>query len=230
MIVAIHQPQYLPWVPYFDKADQADVFIYLDNVQFARRGVQHRNQIKTAQGAHWLSVPVNARRETLIQDVTLADNPWRESHIRTTQLNYARAPHRALLDELHPLIEQPRDRLVELNIAVTEWFFEKLGVGCRRLRASELGVTGTKEDLMIALTKAAGGTIYLSGPGAAAYQSAQNFANASVELRYQSYSNRSYSQCFPEIGFVADLSALDLLLNTGPSARDILLAGRSAHA
>lgn len=226
MIVAIHQPQYLPWLPYFDKADQADVFIHLDNVQFMRRGVQNRNAIKGAQGALWLTVPVSASRDTLICDVRLAENPWRASHIRSIELHYRRAPYFALFEELRPLLEAPWERLVDLNIAVTEWFFDQLGVRCRRVRASELGATGMKEDLMIALTRAVEGTIYLSGTGAAVYQQAENFTRVGIELRYQSYRGQPYPQLFPEAGFVPDLSALDLLLNTGPGAREILLAGR----
>ena len=40
MIASIHQPQYLPWLGYLDKIDQADLFILLDTVQFARRSWQ----------------------------------------------------------------------------------------------------------------------------------------------------------------------------------------------
>ena len=37
MIVAIHQPQYLPWLGYFDKMLKADVFCYLDTVQYKKK-------------------------------------------------------------------------------------------------------------------------------------------------------------------------------------------------
>ncbi len=230
MIVAIHQPQYLPWAPYFDKADQADVFIYLDNVQFQRRGVQNRNQIKTANGPIYLTVPVTSERHTLIQDVRVAENPWRASHVRSIELNYRRAAFYELFDEVRPFIEHPYERLVDLNIALTEWFFERFGTQCRRLRASELGVTGNKANLMIELTKAVGGDVYLSGNGAAAYQTPEQFEREGIELRYQSYRNQPYTQCFSEAGYAPDLSALDLVLNTGPGASDVLRSGRTASA
>ena len=51
MIVAIHQPQYLPWLGYFDKMLKADVFCYLDTVQYKKNEWQNRNRIKTAQRA-----------------------------------------------------------------------------------------------------------------------------------------------------------------------------------
>ena len=61
MIVAIHQPQYLPWLGYFDKMLKADVFCYLDTVQYKKNEWQNRNRIKTAMGWQWLTVPVTYR-------------------------------------------------------------------------------------------------------------------------------------------------------------------------
>jgi len=47
MIVAIHQPQYLPWLGYLDKIERCDTFVFLDNVQFKKNEWQNRNKIKT---------------------------------------------------------------------------------------------------------------------------------------------------------------------------------------
>jgi len=63
--VAIHQPQYLPWMPYFQKLSQADCFVFLDNVQYQSRGLQNRNQVKGPNGAVWLTVPVKSNRGDL---------------------------------------------------------------------------------------------------------------------------------------------------------------------
>ena len=56
--VAIHQPQYLPWLGYLDKLDSADVFIILDTVQFKKHEWQNRNRIRTKEGWQWLTVPI----------------------------------------------------------------------------------------------------------------------------------------------------------------------------
>jgi hypothetical protein len=58
MIVAIHQPQFMPWLGYFDKMDQPDYFVLLDNVQYKKNEWQNRNRIKSPQGPQWLTVPV----------------------------------------------------------------------------------------------------------------------------------------------------------------------------
>ncbi|MBI4640810.1 MAG: WbqC family protein, partial [Candidatus Tectomicrobia bacterium] len=41
MMIAIHQPQYLPWLGYFDKIDQADIFVILDTVQYTKNEWQN---------------------------------------------------------------------------------------------------------------------------------------------------------------------------------------------
>jgi hypothetical protein len=64
--VAVHQPQYLPWLGYLAKWAAADVFVFLDTVQYEKNGWQNRNRIRTADGAHWLTVPVHARLGTPI--------------------------------------------------------------------------------------------------------------------------------------------------------------------
>jgi hypothetical protein len=231
MIVAIHQPQYFPWIPFFDKADQCDVFVYLDCVQFQKNGMQNRNQILTAQGPRWLTVPVRASLERTIRETPIADRHWPKKHIRTIEQEYRRAPYSASFDDsLRVLIDRDWPSLADLNIAVTDWFFERLGIRCRRLCASELSVSGTKDDLVIAICRAVGATAYLSGTGAKIYQTSEKFAEYGIALRYQSYRNQPYSQCAQQSDFTPDLSVLDLVLNAGPQAREIMLAGRTEAA
>lgn len=223
--VAIHQPQYLPWIPYVDKADQADIFVYLDNVQFHRRGVQNRNQIRGGQGTVWLTVPVSATRETRIDEVRIADQAWRKKHASSLRIAYARAAHAPRLQPLLALYDQPWDKLVDLNIAITEWLFGELGVRARRVRATELGaLEGQKDDLLIAICRAVGATRYLSGNGARAYQDPRKFERANIDLVYQKYTVVPYPQQLAP--FAGDLSAIDLVANTGPDARAVMLAGR----
>jgi len=71
--IAVHQPAYLPWIGYFEKIIQSDIFIYLDTVQFEKNNFTNRNKIKTAQGEIWLTVPEedkfeNAKIKVVHQD------------------------------------------------------------------------------------------------------------------------------------------------------------------
>jgi hypothetical protein len=226
MMVAIHQPQYLPWLPYCDKAACADVFVFLDNVQYQKNGVQNRNQIKTAAGALWLTVPVNASVKTTVAQTPLADTHWPVKHLKTLRQNYSRAAHGELLDELETLLMESWPTLAELNIAITEWMFRHLAMDTQCVRASCLDVNGEKEELVIDICREVGAKHYVSGQGARAYQNAERFAAVGVELLYHHYEHPEYPQCYPKLGFLPHLSALDLLLNTGAKAGEYLRIGR----
>jgi hypothetical protein len=172
---------------------------------------------------------VHATLGQTVRDIRIADDRWRRKHIQSVRQSYSRAPFWELFDRgLGPIIERPHEYLVDLNIAVTEWLFGQLGISCQIIRASDLNVTGAKDDLVISICKAVGATVYLSGQGARGYQEEHKFRAEGVELCYQQYQIRPYPQCYPELGFVPDLSALDLILNVGPRAREILLADEAA--
>jgi hypothetical protein len=226
MRVAIHQPQYLPWPGYFDKAACCDVFVYLDNVQYQKRGLQNRNKIKGADGPFWLTVPVHAGREDLIKDVVISGVDWVESHLRSIQACYRQAPG---FERCYPIVadilKAGESSLCELNIRLTEAMFDWFGINCRRVRASTLDVKGAKEERMIELCRACGATMYVSGTGATVYQSAEAFARSGLELVYRMYEPVEYAQRFPKQGFVAGMSVIDLMMNEPDDGRVILDRG-----
>ncbi|PIR50149.1 hypothetical protein COU79_01025, partial [Candidatus Peregrinibacteria bacterium CG10_big_fil_rev_8_21_14_0_10_54_7] len=86
MIAAIHQPNYLPWSGYFHKMVKADVFVFLDNVQFTKNSYQNRAKIKGLRGEQWLTVPVKTSGSFgEMTNRIKVDNSqnWREKHLRT---------------------------------------------------------------------------------------------------------------------------------------------------
>jgi hypothetical protein len=228
--VAIHQPHYLPWLPYLDKADSCDIFVYLDNVQFQKGGFQNRNTIKNSVGPMWLTVPTTARLGTRIDEVTIAGTDWKKRHTRSIRQAYSRAPYLSFFEKaLCSILEKEWDLLSDLDIETCEWMFGVLQIESRRVRASQLGVKGHKSDLVINICKALGADMYVSGPGAKVYQDPQDFAENDIELLYHVYSAKPYPQCHQKLGFVKDLSALDLILNLGPASREVMLDGRLAR-
>jgi hypothetical protein len=213
-------------VPFFDKMDACELFVYLDTVQFQRRGVQNRNQILGPDGPLWLTVPVNASRETLIQDVTIAENPWQHAQIRSIETSYKKAPFFAdYAPELLELLGRKWERLVDLNLATTAFLMKALGITTRCVLASELSVTGAKQDLILDICTACQTTDYLSGTGARAYQTPQEFSARNIRLLYQNYTAKPYPQRFAS-EFSPGLSALDLIFNLGPASHELLVSGR----
>jgi len=227
--IAVHQPNYLPWVGYFHKIAQVDVFVLLDSVQYPRgRSVAKRNRIKTAQGVQWLTVPVSlpkgAHGEATYRDVILRDDRWKKTHLKTLRVNYGRAPHfHPHFDRIEEILLQPRP-FVEMNVALIRYFLSQLGIDTPLYRLSELPeVTGRKSELIVNICRHFGADVYLSGQGARKYNDEALFAANDIRLAYQEFTCPPYPQLFGE--FVPDLSIVDLLFNCGPESGAILLGG-----
>jgi WbqC-like protein family len=222
--VAIHQPQYFPWPPYVHKVMSADVFVYLDTVQYSKNGVQNRNQIKTPQGALWLTLPVAHPTGRPITGVDVADPAIGYQHWKTLSANYARTPgFIRWRDDLRQLCEQPFHSLADVAIASTEWLLQKLGAGSRRLRASEIAnVTGEGSRLVASLCSELRATEYLSGRGALAYLDRTHFDEIGCRIALQTWTALAYPQAHAQAGFITDLSALDLLLNCPDEASALI--------
>jgi len=217
---SIHQPQYLPYLGFFHKLANSDVHVLLDNVQFHRRGLQHRNKIKTSTGPQWLTVPVSSGSREVLGEVRVSQTePWQDKHGKTLSLNYARAQHfPALGKELVDLLAKPWVRLCELNEALIRWVMRTTGIRTELVRASDLGVDGARTDLLVELCRAVGADRYLSGPGGRRYMELDRFDEAGVEVVWQEFTHPTYEQIFPSVGFVPDLSIVDPLLCCGPEA------------
>ncbi len=218
MIVSAHQPNFAPWLGFFDKMLHSDVLVLLDNVQFIKRGYQNRARIKAAGGPQWLTVPVisKGRYDQATRDVEIDETArWRAVHLRTLHTVLAKAPHR---DELLEVVEPiyGRDdvhRLVDLNLALIRAMADRLGIATRLVSASELDVEGSSTRLMLRLTRAVGGDAYLSGPTGRKYLEPELFDEAGLELRYHSFDAFEYPQLHG--AFEPGLSCLDYVANCG---------------
>lgn len=226
MRVAIHQPQYLPWLGYLDKLDSADVFILLDTVQFKKHEWQNRNRIRTKDGWQWLTVPIIDRFPERIDRVEInSRTDWQRKHCQALRLHYGKAPHwEPFGPELLGLLEKPWTRLAELNVSVTELICRHLALKTTRLLASSLPARDEPTDRLIDLCRAVGGTEYLAGQAGPDYMDVGRFAQAGIVMQVQTYQHPQYPQ--RHTPFVSHLSVIDLLLNCGPESLGILRSGR----
>lgn len=222
MKVAIHQPQYLPWLPYLLKIKQSDVFILLDTVDFQKNGLQNRNQIKTARGGQWLTVPVKHRLGQKILDVRIDRNSgWRRKHLQTLQQNYRRAPaFETYARELNQFYAHNWEELNELNIALLSMLMRWMDIHTPIIKSSEMKATGRGSDLVLNLCLELGATQYISGSGGKSYLEPGAFGRSGIEIIYQRPElPDSYPQLYPQEGFINGLSVIDFLLNCGESWR-----------
>jgi hypothetical protein len=215
--VAIHQPNYIPWIGFFQKIAQADVFVILDTADFTKNGIIHRNKIRTKEGWMWLTIPIeNKYKEVSIKDVQLPeDSAWWGRHWRLIIGNYGRAKcfieHKEFFEKIFS--EKKYAKLQELNEAIIFYLFKCFNIHPKIIRSSELklDISLAKTDLNIELVKQAGGNVYISGMGGKEYIEIEKFEKEGIELKYFEFRPFTYQQRWE--GFEPNMSALDLLFN-----------------
>jgi len=218
--VAVIQSNYIPWKGYFDIIHDVDHFVFYDDVQFTKNDWRNRNQIKSPAGALWLTVPVGARLDRLIREVTIADRLWASKHWKSIRQNYSRAPHfdtyRGFFE--HVYLERVWDNLSELNqFLVTSIARQYLGIKTAFSDSAELRAEGRKTDRLVDLLRKLRARAYVSGPSARGYIEEEKFAQAGVRLVYKSYAGYpEYPQLHPP--FTHNVSIVDLLFSVGPDA------------
>ncbi|MGE5307635.1 MAG: WbqC family protein [Deltaproteobacteria bacterium] len=224
MILSVHQPQYIPWLGYFDKIARSDAFVFLDCVQYKAREYQNRNRIRRKGGSMWLTVPVVSNGRQPIREV-LIDNAgsWQRQHLGSLSTWYGGAP---FFKEHYPFFEDALsrkwDRLSELNVHIIRYLLESLSIATPLFFESQLtGVTGMSTRRIVEICKAMKADTYLSGTGGKGYLEEGMFDEAGIGLRYQEFIHPEYEQRFKP--FEPFMSAVDLLFNHGPRSRQILI-------
>ncbi|MBL9003914.1 MAG: WbqC family protein [Myxococcales bacterium] len=223
MLVAIHQPNYLPWCGYFAKIAAADRFIVLDDVPMPRgRSYLSRAQILGPDGPQWLSMPVLRGGQPLIKDARLVLDNWPARHLRTLRARYgplSQGP--SVLARLATHLACPCERLADFNIALLRELLSLLDIRTPLVCASELSVSGQGSRHLLDLVRAVGGTAYVSGPSGRQYLDEQLFTQFGIPIQYGFYEPRAY----PQRGrrFVPALSIVDALCHLGPDQARALL-------
>jgi hypothetical protein len=202
---------------------QADVFCFLDNVQYKKNEWQNRNRIKTAHSWQWITVPVCFRFPQKINKVEInTTQPWVKKHLQALVTNYSKAPY---FEDYFSTFEECLRRdwkwLFELNIFLIEHIGKLLGVQQKQtILASELPLSNDPTGRLVDICKSVGADTYLAGQDGANYMNLERFDENNINVIFQEFQHPVYSQLFNE--FQSHLSVVDLLFNCGPESVEII--------
>ena len=218
MMLSAHQPAYLPWLGYLDKIASADVFVFLDDVQFEKNSFINRNRIKTSQGAQWLTVPVRMKGHmyaTLLNTSMDDSQPWRRKHLAAVALNYRKA---RFFDYAYPRLEvllgAATQDLADFCWEQLRFWVAEFCIATRLVRQSQAPVEGTKSELVLNLCLQQGADAYLSGKLGRDYLDLASFEARGIDVRFQQFNPQPYPQLWG--AFEPGLSVLDYWMNCGP--------------
>lgn len=228
MIVSVHQPQYIPWLGYFDKIAKSDSFVFLDNVQYKHREFQNRNKIRTKEGELWLSVPVvtKGKGRQKINEVTIdSELPWGHQHLKSLKTWYGKASFfNAYIGFFEATYSAKWEKLEDLNVQIVKYLFAQLSITKKIYFESALDIKTTKTDRIIEICQKLEADTYISGAGGKEYLEEEKFPAAGIRLVYQDFKHPQYHQQFMKDSddFLPYMSIVDLLFNEGPRSLEIL--------
>ena len=218
MIVAGHQPNYLPYLGFFDKMRRSDVFIIEDKVQFERQGFTNRNRILTLDGVRWLTVPVeHANKPLPINEVQIANHgkpSWGRKHWLTLKHSYCKTPFwNDYEDFFKETYESEWNRLIDLNMHLIKGIMGFFKIDKPLVMSSTLAAKGKKTELIVAQCREVGAEVQLAGNGCKNYIEQDLFNDQGIKLVFQDFVQPVYPQNCTR--FIPNLSVVDYLFCVG---------------
>lgn len=215
MNIAIHQPDYFPYLPSFYLIYLVSDYIFLDDAQYTTSGMNNYNRIKTPQGECRIKIPVEYHLGDAINEVRTKDElGWRYKHVKIIEMNYKKASYfNDYFPLLRDLICSDYTSLAERNIDICVQIANRFGIGCKFHKSSELEIYSKKEERVIEICQFFNKKTYISGHGSRAYINKDNFDSAGLKLEYNCYQAFEYPQQWG--CFLPNLSIIDYILNCG---------------
>lgn len=228
--IAIMQPTFLPWIGYFALIDRVDEFVFFDHVQFEKRSWQQRNNIKTANGALMLSIPVvsKGKQEQLIKDAEIlyeGNKSPLDKIIKSIEMSYTKAPfYKQYADMVFHFFENCPSHIADMNINIIQFICSEIGIKTPFIKSSDKMAEGQKDVLLANICEEQDATHYISPPGSKDYlEPSSVFNDRGIELSYHYYNHPTYSQLHGD--FVPYMCILDLLFNEGDNSLNIIRQG-----
>ena len=217
-VVGIHQPNFMPWLGYFYKIKQSNIFIFLDDVQFQKTGASYINRVSIAINTQssYLTVPVKRQSGVWnINETEFSDQRWKKKIIGTLQNNYAKADFfKENKEFVFELINFTSNDLASYNMNFIKEVSMRLGIKTAFVKSSDFKIDTTSTQRLIDLIKKVDGNVYLSGSGGDNYQDKELYQQENIKLIYNKMPMFEYKQ-YKNDKFIMGLSVVDAIFNIG---------------
>ena len=210
MIVASHQPNFMPYMGFFYKMYLCDVFTFSDTVGFSNRGYHNYNHIANNGKKVKITVPISGRSGTISQ-VELSQWEYHRVKLwRTLESCYCKAPY---FKELAPLFKEvilgSYTHLWELNLELIVLIHTLFGFECKLFLESGLDIKGyTPSEQIADICRKTHCDTYLSGDGAKVYLDEDHLNGECINVIWANYEPLQY-------GSIENLSVFDYLMHNG---------------
>lgn len=189
MKLSCHQPNFVPYLGYFEKIDKADIFAYSDTVTYSSGAFFNYNYFVMNGERIKVTVPARTHMSSKLKDIELADwSRYRKKLVGTIRACYAKAPYyKEMMPEIESILMEDYVYVEDLNIALTEFVCSALDINTKRIMESNLGIDLVeKNEDIIKLCRHLGCDTYLSGQGGRDYLDYSMFSRSNISLQFSS--------------------------------------------
>ncbi len=213
---------YLPYPGIFNKIKNADIFVFLDDVQYSDGYYYNRNKIKTQKGTLMLTVPLLKSLGKKLNEIRIAtDVKWQKKHLKSIYANCSKADYfSSYIDFFEGIYSIRWEKLHNLNMKTMLYIMEVLDINTQFYFSSELTCESIGTQRIIDICKALDADTYISGISGKDYLDSRLFKNNNIKLEYQGYVPKKYKQLWGE--FIPNLSAIDMLFNLGDKGKELI--------
>jgi len=205
-IVAVHQPNFLPWSGFFAKYNLSDKFVIFDGIQPPNRGFLTRTRIGE-KADKWLSCPVTLKHNiNIIQNLYVVDlNKTLKKLSETIRHNYSvkKYPYAKRLFPLISFLNNPPEHVLTgkfsaLSISAIYCLLHILEMDSSKLVVDSSITQEDPTSRLINITKNQGGNVYLSGSDGKKYIDSSKLPD-DIFISYQDISLINYGGSILEI-------------------------------
>ena len=225
MIVGIHQPNFFPWLGFFNRILSCERFIFLDHVQIPTgKSWVSRNKLLISGADRWLTLPTKKRSRMgqRIDEVEINyESNFTKKHLRTIESNYGKTQY---FKEVFPIIQRiytaDHKLLVDFNLSFIHWVLDSWQCPTKCYRSSQLIAINpslmhlTGNELILEICATVDAKKYISGSGCLDFIKPNSFEERYINFNFQSFSHPEYDQIGAQ-QFRSNLSILDCLFNQG---------------
>ncbi len=184
MKIAIHQPEHFPYMGFFQKMKEVDLFVLLDDVQYKKNNWQNRNKFLNKNGVEeFFGVQVEKEAtKKLIKDVTVVDGPWRPKVIKKLKQNF-----NIDFSEIYS-----NSNLFEINLQTINWVRKELNINTPIVYSSDMSINTKGTQRLVDICKNVNAEEYLSGQGGKDYLDKSLFENEGIKIIYHKPKLKNY--------------------------------------
>lgn len=217
----IQQPRYLPVISYIQRLYFADIFVFLDNVQRQRLGVENRNKIFINRKVEWLTIPVSSSTKEKIYKSKIHNLEWVAKHKRVIKEAYKKHPF--FSEEIIELYYRDIENVLQKSdfnysdtiIHLVKNCCDIFDIKPKYIKATELNVPEVKGlENLFNIAKAVNADVYISGSNGRTYGVKEYFEQRGIKVLFHDPPIIKYKQ-YNTDDFIPWLCFFDTVFNLG---------------